>query len=57
MQSFIESVEIYRERQSDGHFVKKVYFNFPVSYNGELVREIPPLKETTVETVVLLSKK
>ena len=56
MESFIESIEIYRERQSGGHFVKTVHFNFPVSYNGELVREISPLKETTVETVVLLSK-
>ena len=57
MQSFIESIEIYRERQKDGHYVKAINFNFPVSYNGELVTTISPLKETTVETVILLSRK
>ena len=56
MQSFIESIEIYRERQKDGHYVKAINFNFPVSYNGELVTTISPLKETTVETIVCLSK-
>ena len=50
MQSFIESIEIYRERQKDGHYVKAINFNFPVSYNGELVTTISPLKETTVES-------
>ena len=57
MQSFIESIEIYRERQKDGHYVKAINFNFPVSYNGELVTTISPLKETTVESVVTLSKQ
>ena len=57
MQSFIESIEIYRERQKDGHYVKAINFNFPVSYNGELVTTISPLKETTVETAVLLKRE
>ena len=36
--------------------VKAINFNFPVSYNGELVTTISPLKETTVESVVCLSR-
>jgi site-specific DNA recombinase len=57
MQSFIESIEIYHERQKDGHYVKAINFNFPVSYNGELVTTISPLKETTVEMQERLRKE
>ena len=58
MQSFIESIELYpKDGRKKGTTVKKIFFKFPVSYNGETVYEISPLKEHTVETVVKLSRK
>ena len=32
--NFIDEIELYSERQSDGHIVKLINFNFPVYYNG-----------------------
>lgn len=58
MQSFIERIELYpKDSRKKGTTVKKIFFKFPVSYNGETVYEISPLKEHTVENVCLLSKK
>ena len=34
MNSFIERVEIYPERQSDGRIVKRIEFRFPVYFKG-----------------------
>lgn len=34
MNSFIEREEIYPERQSDGHIVKRIEFRFPVYFKG-----------------------
>ena len=37
--------------------VKKIVFNFPVPVDGEEVKELPLETETTVESVVTLSKR
>lgn len=56
MGSFIERVDIYPERLPDGRFLKHIKFRFPVYFNGQETDEIGWDKESTVETVVLLSK-
>ena len=55
--NFIDEIELYSERQSDGRIVKQINFNFPVYYNGNEGNAIRLLNEKTVETVCLLSKK
>lgn len=55
MRSMIDSIEIYPEKQENGQQIKAIHFKFPVSYHGELTRDIFPPKESCVETVVLLS--
>ena len=54
--NFIDEIELYSERQSDGRIVKQINFNFPVYYNGNEGNAIRLPDENTVETVVLLSK-
>lgn len=56
IQSFIERVEIYPEKQPDGRILKHIDFRFPVYYNGQEVDMLDWDTETTVETVYLLSK-
>lgn len=55
--NFIDEIELYSERQSDGRIVKQINFNFPVYYNGNEGNAIRLPDENTVETVALLSKK
>ena len=55
--NFIDEIELYSERQSDGRIVKQINFNFPVYYNGNEGNAIRLPDENTVETVVLLSDK
>ena len=54
--NFIDEIELYSERQSDGRIVKQINFNFPVYYNGNEGNAIRLPDENTVETCVLLSK-
>lgn len=54
--NFIDEIELYSERQSDGRIVKQINFNFPVYYNGNEGNAIRLPDENTVETVCLLSK-
>ena len=54
--NFIDEIELYSERQSDGCIVKQINFNFPVYYNGNEGNAIRLPDENTVETVCLLSK-
>lgn len=54
--SFVESVEIYESELPDGRFLKRIRFHFPVYFKGKEVQEISWDEDTTVETVVLLSK-
>ena len=55
MQSFIESIELFPEKQSDGQWVKAIHFNFPVSYNSNLTKDIFLPQKSIVETVCLLT--
>ena len=56
MKAFIERIEMFPEKRKDGSWIRKIVFNFPVPVDGEEVKELPLETETTVETVVLLSK-
>lgn len=55
--NFIDEIELYSERQSDGRIVKQINFNFPVYYNGNEGNAIRLPDENTVETAVLLTRK
>ena len=55
--NFIDEIELYSERQSDGRIVKQINFNFPVYYNGNEGNAIRLPDENTVETVVLLGNR
>ena len=57
MKAFIERIEMFPEKRKDGSWIKKIVFNFPVPVDGEEVKELPLETETTVETVVLMSRK
>ncbi len=48
IQSFIERVEIYPEKQPDGRILKHIDFRFPVYYNGQEVDMLDWDTETTV---------
>ena len=54
--NFIDEIELYSERQSDGRIVKQINFNFPVYYNGNEGNAIRLPDENTVECVTLLQK-
>ena len=54
--SFVDRVDIYEDERPDGRFLKRIRFKFPVFYDGDEVRELSWDDETTVETVVLLSR-
>ena len=56
MSRFIESVEIYPERQPNGQILKHIEFAFPVYYKGNEMTGMSWDSEGTVETVCLLSK-
>ena len=56
MGTFVESIELYPERLENGKFLKHIHFRFPVYYNGTVKDDISWENESTVETVVLLSK-
>ena len=50
--NFIDEIELYSERQSDGRIVKQINFNFPVYYNGNEGNAIRLPDENTVEVVI-----
>ena len=56
LNSFVEQVDIYEQEQPDGRFLKHIKFRFPVYFNGSEIEELSWDNESTVETVVLLSK-
>lgn len=56
MGTFVESIELYPERLENGKFLKHIHFRFPVYYNGTVIDDISWENESTVKTVVLLSK-
>lgn len=55
MNSFIERVEIYPERQSDGRIIKRIEFRFPVYFNGSKITGLGWDEMDMSETVCLLS--
>ena len=56
MNSFVEYVQIYEDELPDGRFLKHIEFKFPVFYNGQDISGISWDSQSTVETVVALSK-
>ena len=56
MRAFIERIDIFPEKQSDGNWIRNIVFAFPVPYNGKEIREFPLESQSTVECVLLMSK-
>ena len=56
LNSFVEQVDIYEQEQPDGRFLKHIKFRFPVYFGDREIQELCWNNESTVETVVLLSK-
>lgn len=56
MNSFIERVEIYPERQSDGRIIKRIEFRFPVYFKGSEISGLCWDETDMSETVCVLSK-
>ncbi len=54
--SFVEKVEIYPEEQENGRILKSLKFRFPVFFNGDEVNEISWDNESTVETIIMMTK-
>ena len=52
----MEQVDIYEQEQPDGRFLKHIKFRFPVYFGDRETQELCWDNESTVETVVLLSK-
>ena len=55
MNSFIERVEIYPERQSDGRIVKRIEFRFPVYFKGSEITGLGWDETDMSETVMRFS--
>ena len=50
MNSFIEKVEVYPERQPDGRILKSIQFRFPVYFHEDKIDMFFPDEKKTVET-------
>ena len=55
LNSFIERMEIYPERRSDGRIVKRIEFRFPVYFKGSEISGLCWDETDMSETVCLLS--
>ena len=56
MRSFIERIDIYPEKPENGCWIRNIVFNFPMPVKGKEITALPLESESTVETVVCLSK-
>ena len=56
MNSFIERIEIFPERQENGRILKHIEFRFPVFYKGQTLTCLDWDSSEAVETVMALSK-
>lgn len=56
VKSFVEEVHLYEKEQEDGRFLKHIKFKFPVFFNGTETQELDWDNESTVESVVLMSR-
>jgi len=54
---FIDSIELFPEKQENGDIAKQIYFRFPIFYKGKIRDTILLPDGKSVETVVLLSKR
>ena len=57
LNSFVEQVDIYEQKQPDGRFLKHIKFRFPVYFGDRETQELCWDNESTVESIVLLSHK
>lgn len=56
MRSFIERIDIYPEKPENGCWIRNIVFNFPMPVKGKEITALPLESESTVETVVLLTR-
>ncbi len=56
LNSFVESVNIYKQEQPDGRFLKHIKFRFPVFFDGVETQELCWDNKSTVETAILISR-
>lgn len=56
MNSFIERIEIFPERQENGRILKHIEFRFPVFYEGQTLTGLDWDSNESVETVMVMSK-
>lgn len=57
MRSFIERIDIYPEKPENGCWIRNIVFNFPMPVKGKEITALPLESESTVETVVLLTRQ
>ena len=57
MQTMIKSIDLFPEKQKDGHWIKMIHFRFPIFYNNQMVTEISLPNQSTVESIVCLVRK
>lgn len=57
LQAIVRSIEIYPNRTKKAHWIKRINFSFPVTYDGESGALVVSNNDSTVETVVLMSKE
>lgn len=56
MRAFIERIDIYPEKPDNGCWIRNIVFNFPMPVQGQEIKSLPLESESTVETVVLLTR-
>lgn len=56
VKSFVEEVHLYEKEQEDGRFLKHIKFKFPVFFNGAEIQELDWDNESTVETIIMMTK-
>lgn len=54
---FVESIDIFEQEQPDGRFLKHIKFRFPVFYGGKETEDLSWDKDTTVESVAMISRQ
>ena len=56
MKAFIERIDLYPEKRKDGCWIRSIVFNFPMPVEGGEVKELSLESETTVESIVCLTR-
>lgn len=56
MRAIISYIEIYKDRRPDGHWIKKIHFSFPITYDGEAGAVFIRSNDSQDECVVKLVK-